>query len=162
MSSSVEEGISKLSMGITVPRTVAGILQDLKLLLELRNFNTTLGDMLLSFNSLQVGVRRKDFYNSLQELLLDLKTLQERCTEEWLKNRYPHMDQSAIKKVLESIPSFQNLWHVKIAEILLQLSEQAKMGLSNGVPFKDMEDAWRAELQDRNYMFLGGNSFCEY
>jgi hypothetical protein len=160
---SVEEGVSKLSLGIAVPRTVSGILQDLKVLPQLRNFHMSLGDMLLSFDSTQVGVLRKDCYNSLQELLLDLKTLQERCTEEWLKNRFPrNMDQSTIKKVLESIPSFQNHYHVKIAELLLQLSEQAKMGLSNGVPFKDMEDAWHAELQDRNYMFLGGNSFCEY
>jgi hypothetical protein len=127
----------------------ATTLQDLKTLSILMGMKMTAEGMLVSYTN----------YATFQDLLEDLKTIQERYSEEaWIQacpldqQHFASMDKA--KAIRNRIPTVVRELHMKIAGHLLQFSPRTSICLKAGLPMKKIEDALYTNLQEGNFTYL--------
>ena len=99
-------------------------------------------------------------YDTLQELLEELKTLPDTYDEESFIKRsaamgggqhFSHMDHA--KRIRTMIPDIVRETHRTIAGLIAQLSPCVQECLRAGLPFQTIEDALDSKLQEANYAF---------
>lgn len=153
------------------PRECKIILEDCKVLHELKNFCVAIGDRALAKQ-----------YTTIQCLLRSLQNLKECIGDKeklatWIEKEHPLMsDMVAIpgsgsykrglppemekqsvrtaRNTVQHIPAIYQERHRKLTEILCKLSNNARECLKAGIKIQDVEDAWDLALQEANYSFL--------
>lgn len=150
--------VSKMShLTLSTPLDVATILQDLKVLPQLKNVRFGYGDIPIMPDR-GWGTRSSPIipYETLQDLLEELKTLPDTYDEEkWMQFSKPfcgdNMDMAKLIRTV--IPDIFRGTHRVIATIMSQLSPCVQEGLRAGLSFQTMEEALDSKLQDINYTF---------
>jgi hypothetical protein len=102
---------------------------------------------------------RNNQWTTIQELLEYLGTLLEAYDEEaWVENSKHWMGWSAnmdtAKRIRKFLPLIFRESHRKLAELISQLSYNAKEFLKAGATMQSIEDAWDIALQESNYSFM--------
>lgn len=147
------------------------ILEDLKVLSELKTFRPGIGDLPL----------RAGQYTTMQGILKGLQNLK-KCIGDidemarWLEEQDPHMSNMVeipgtrkyrggpsemekqsmerARQLVTHIPMMYQQHHRRLTEILCKLSNNARECLKAGIKIQDIEDAWDLALQEANYSFL--------
>lgn len=152
------EPLTAAVQGLTISKLMApppsNICEDLQVLHQLRLLKIKVGDV-------QIAGWDKSSYDTLQELLVDLKTVKESFDgEAWMQSSlhcrqmHPSQRMQVLKIVQPGIPAAVKQTHREIARLLEKLSDQARVCIKAGVSFQDIEDAWDLALQDRNNAFF--------
>lgn len=141
------EGLSiseKEMVLMAAPKAAKDILQDLKILYQLRDLKLRVGDVV-------VGTRKQ--WGTLHELLEDLRSLESSFDEAEFAKR-PGMNAHMAQVVRTHLPSATKHTHRTIAQLMSELTNNARECLKSGMRVQDVEDAWDAKLQEINYSFL--------
>ncbi len=99
-------------------------------------------------------------YITFQDLLEDLKTIQERYSEgAWIQASQPRLGHNANMVTARSIrgllPTIVRASHITIAGLISQLSLKTRECLEAGLLMKKIEDNLYNSLQEANFAFLG-------
>jgi hypothetical protein len=146
---------------ILAPGDVKVILEDLKILEKLKNVRITAGDMaIMPDRGWGRDMRSSPIvtYDTLQELLEELKTLPDTYDEEsWIKFSKPFLHHNAnmdtAKLIRTMIPKIVSETHRVIAGLTAQLSRKARECLKAGMKFEDLEQAWNTAIVEANNYF---------
>jgi hypothetical protein len=147
---------------ILAPGDVKVILEDLKIIAKLQNVRITAGDLGAILPNRGWGRESRSSpivpYNTLQELLEELKTLPDTYDEEkWMKFSKPFMQHNAnmdmAKRIRTWIPDIVSETHRVIAGLTAQLSRKARDCLKDGMKFQDLEQAWNTAIVEANNYF---------
>jgi hypothetical protein len=166
----VERKLSQLELGdllhpqmkLPTPLDNATIMQDLDILPKLKNVRIIVGDISILPNR---GWGRASMsspsvpYNTVQELLQELKTLPDTYDEEkWIQFSKPYLQHNAnmdfAKGIRNMIPNIVRETHRTIATLFSQLSPCVRECLKAGLPIQTIEDALDSRLQEANYLLL--------
>ncbi len=138
----------------TMPLETATILQDLKVLPQLRKFYIQVkGEPILLNKNWMLG--RAIMYATLQELLQELKTLPDTYDEDSLVRRmqdmYMHYSMKEAKRIRTLIPGIVRKTYRTVNGLIAQLSPCVQECLRAGLPIQTIEDALDSKLQEPNY-----------
>ena len=146
---------------VKTPLETATILQDLKVLPQLKNVRITAGDLsILPNRGWGREMRSSPIvpYSTLQEILEELKTLPDTYDEEkWMKFSKPFLQHNAnmdtAKLIRTMIPDIVCNTHRTVTGLIAQLSQCVQECLRAGLPIQTIEDALDRKLQEANYTF---------
>jgi hypothetical protein len=143
----------------TTPLLTATILQDLKVLPQLRRVSIQPKDYHLLLNkNWKMGCTATTLNTTLQELLEELKTLPDTYDEDALVKKTADMGQHRLsmdhaKRIRTLIPDIVRETHRTISTLIAQLSPCVQECLRAGLPIQTIEDALDSKLQEANYAF---------
>jgi hypothetical protein len=144
---------------LTTPLETATILQDLKVLPQLRRVSIQPKDYHLLLNkNWKMGCTTTNLNTTLQELLEELKTLPDTYDEDALVKKTADMGQHRLsmyhaKSIRTLIPNIVCETHRTISTLIAQLSPCVQECLRAGLPIQTIEDALDSKLQEANYAF---------
>jgi hypothetical protein len=144
---------------LTTPLETATILQDLKVLPQLRRVSIQPKDYHLLLNkNWKMGCTTTTLNTTLQELLEELKTLPDTYDEDNCMKKASDMGQHRLsmdhaKLIRTLIPDIVRDTHRTISTLIAQLSPCVQECLRAGLPIQTIEDALDSKLQEANYAF---------
>ncbi len=143
----------------TTPLETATILQDLKVLPQLRTVSIQPKDYPFLLNkNWKMGCTTTTLNTTLQEVLEELKTLPDTYDEDNCMKKASGMGQHRLsmdqaKRIRTLIPDIVRETHRTISTLIAQLSPCVQECLRAGLPIQTIEDALDSKLQEANYAF---------
>lgn len=146
-----EKGLMRLA----APHTARDILEDLKILPQLRGMRLITPGISFALDSGNAPTTIQELLNNVQKL--DGGYTEDDVLQLYLRSRDRTMreqDKEEAARIHAALPAFYKHFHRSIAQLTLQLSNNAQECLRAGISIQDVEDAWDKSLQEMNYSFL--------